>query len=203
MSYQQFTAAQLADLESRVFVLDGPDGTGKSTATASVASSLRAGLWKAPSPRAFGQACREWYLNEPWERERNLLASAADWRDILYRASVSLIPIVIDRGHCPSSFAYQGQGDERLLLLAQQLLITNLPRLRTVVLLPPVEEALRRLAGRPEKADALDAPDVVRRTYQHYEAALPYFVDRIPTLIIREVLPSEEIARRAERFFRS
>jgi thymidylate kinase len=168
------TIAQIADLESRVFVVDGPDGSGKSTAAARLATMIGAPLWKAPSHTPFGEAFRQWCITQPEQRERNLLAAAADWRDLLLRALDTPGPIVFDRGHLPSSFAYQAQSNKRLLQRCYDLLVTDLPLLPTVILLPPVEVALARLAARTEKADALDREDVVRKTYEHYYAAISF-----------------------------
>lgn len=152
----------MSRLFRRFFVLDGPDGAGKSTQLALLAGHLRAAgvdlcLTRDPGGTAIGDRIRAILL----DRDHGEMAVACEM--LLYMASrAQLVSEVIrpalSRGQCvlcdrwgSATLAYQGAGgaDEAAILQAAELAIGPTRPDLTVILDIPSEDGLAR-AGRTD-----------------------------------------------------
>jgi len=189
----------------RLVVMEGVDGSGKSTVARRLAESLGALLTFEPGDSALGRALRAMLLESDAPgfspRTEALLMSADRAQHVAEVVAPALQAggwVVSDR-YAPSTLAYQGYG--RGLDLAE---LTRLVAFATegvqpdlIVLLDvPVEQALARRRGvEPDRLEGLDTAfhERVRRGYLTMAAA-----DREHWAVVDGSVPLDEVLHKVE-----
>lgn len=182
-------------MTARFLVLEGVDGSGKTTqAKALVAWLEELGRspvhLREPGTTALGERLRALLLEpgrESWHPRSEALLFFAARRELLHRqvrpALAAGRDVVCER-FTPSSLAYQGQdaADADFILQLDQLVVGDLQPDRVIVLDLPVSESLQRMGRRQkqtgESADGMEERGVeflrtVRQGYLRYAEARP------------------------------
>jgi dTMP kinase len=173
-------------------VLEGPEGSGKSTQARLLAEAIRAAgydplVTREPGGTAIGEQVRRILLDPEncamlAETEALLIAAARAQHvaEVIRPALESGQVVVCDR-YVDSTLAYQGggRGLPRAALEGVQVFATGglVPDLRVLLDLP-VEQGLARRLGGPDEVNRLDLADVefhrrVRAAYLELAAADP------------------------------
>jgi dTMP kinase len=162
-------------LSGRFVVLDGPDGSGKSTQAGLLAEFLRAGELavcqvRDPGGTVIGDKIRKILLDRAHDEmavECELMlymASRAQLAREVIRPALAAGQCVLGDRYISSTLAYQGAGGMDLDAIRQAGRIAvgeTWPDL-TVILDLPAEAGLGRLKGAPDRMEA-KAPDFHRR----------------------------------------
>jgi len=187
----------MQDTTSRglLITFEGIDGSGKSTQAQMAADWLRQQgrpvlSLREPGGTAIGEAIRSILLakaNTAMCQETELLLFAAARaqiiREVIEPALAAGTWVICDRFY-DSTTAYQGygRGINRVMIRQLQEIATGGRRPdRTFLLDVSIPVALKRLAGRPGKADRLDGEDTafMIRTQEGYRAILHEEPDRV------------------------
>lgn len=182
----------------RLWVIEGVDGSGKSTQAARLVERLRAGgedplALREPGATPLGERVRELLLargaaRDGWNPRAEALLFFAARVELLARAiepALAAGRTVICERFTPSTLAYQGQSEEdaRFVLALDRLCVpAALQPERVVILDLAPEESFRRVlaagAGRTGGPDAIEARGLefqrrVRAGYLRYAAEHP------------------------------
>lgn len=196
---------------SLFLVLEGSDGTGKSTQAARLVSTLcasgrRAVLEREPTDGPIGRLIREMTVAGARPDPKTIaLLFAADRQEHARRIQALLDDgaiVVCDR-YALSTAVYQGATSGSLTVerWADDLSMFACPPDLIVVLTASLETCAARLRERGRPADAFEVDDFQRRVHRAYQNARDYrwgrsvrFVDaeRAPELVARSVLTEVE-----------
>ena len=181
--------------KGRLITFEGIDGSGKSTQAHLAADWLRQQGFEVlslrePGGTAIGESIREILLakaNTAMCMETELLLFAAARaqiiREVIQPALACGTWVICDRFY-DSTTAYQGYGrgiDRDMIRQLQAIATGGLRPDKTFLLDVSIPVALKRLAGRPAKADRLDGEDIafMARTLDGYRAILGEEPERI------------------------
>ncbi|MGI0131995.1 MAG: dTMP kinase [Thermoplasmata archaeon] len=183
----------------RLVVLEGIDGTGKSTLQRSLARRWRAEGWRVdcahePNDPRLGRMAQAAGVTDPWA---SALLFTADRLAALPRLESALARtdiVLMDRSFF-STLAYQGSllpPAERRALARLQRHVTLLPD-RVVLLDLPASEALRRIGHRGRSREPLERRRTLGRVARAYRA-----MARPPRWVVLDAtFPPAECAQRA------
>jgi dTMP kinase len=188
-----------------VFVsFEGVDGSGKTTQAATLAATLRAEgrqvvTTREPGGTQLGERVRALLLDAgrvaPWAEAALFAAARAQLVAEIVRPALDRAADVVCDRFVDSSLAYQGiargLGLEAVLELNRLATGGLLPD-RTFLLLLPVEEALRRAGGRPDRIER-EGVDLLERVDLAYRELATRYRGRI--VAIDATLPEDEVAR--------
>jgi dTMP kinase len=188
-----------------VFVsFEGVDGSGKTTQAATLAATLRAEgrqvvTTREPGGTQLGERVRALLLDAgrvaPWAEAALFAAARAQLVAEIVRPALDRAADVVCDRFVDSSLAYQGiargLGLEAVLELNRLATGGLLPD-RTFLLLLPVEEALRRAGGRPDRIER-EGVDLLERVDLAYRELATRYRGRI--VAVDATLPEDEVAR--------
>lgn len=182
----------MAETRRGVFItLEGPDGSGKSSLAARLASVLRTGgcevvLTREPGSTPLGEQLRRLVLDTEPAIERTGTADALMFAAARAQHVAEVIRPALERGalvvcdrFADSSLAYQGHGSGvpiEALRVVQRLATDGLVPDLTLLLDLPVEEGLRRKSAEVTRFEAsfdLDYHQRVRDAFLAFAAAEP------------------------------
>lgn len=182
----------------RLVVLEGIDGSGKSTLQRTLATRLRregvaVRLWAEPSNTALGRAARRSGRGDPFTSAMLFTLDRAAQRPRLDGWLASGITVVMDRSFF-STLAYQGPAvspSARPDIEKLQRQVARVPDLVLWLDLPPAE-ALRRVAGRGRPRESFERLRTLARTSAAYRRLSKVKGNRFVRLDGR--LPRSELA---------
>jgi dTMP kinase len=159
-----------------LIVIEGIDGTGKSSLAESLARRLRrggwrVGRWREPSRGALGQAARRASAKDPAQAAFLFTLDRGSQRADLRRLRARSDVVLSDRSFY-STLAYQGSAlppMERSQLERLQRAFAEPPDLVLWLDLPP-KEALARVRERGEARHRLEREATLRRVARSYRA---------------------------------
>ena len=191
---------------------EGIDGSGKSVQTSLLADALRSEgrdvvQTREPGGTALGERVREILLGDgsiaPWAEAVLFAGARAQLVEEVIRPALARGADVVCDRFLDSSLAYQGiargLGLDAVLEL-NSLATGRLTPDRTFLLLVPVEEAVRRTKGSPDRIE-LEGRDFLERVDRAYRDLAEAFPGRIVAL--DAALPVAEVARRVREELRA
>jgi dTMP kinase len=186
----------------RFIVLEGGEGSGKSTQAALLAEHLGADLTREPGGTALGERLRELLLateiGEITPRAELLLMAAARAQHVRERIAPALgsgRDVVCDR-FVGSTLAYQGYGRGLPLedvLVANELATDGLRPDLTVLLDLPVEVAAARLSGVTDRIEGAGV-EFHRQVFAGFRSLAA--ADSAGWIVIDATPPAHEVAAR-------
>jgi len=203
----------------RFWVIEGMDGSGKSTQAARLADALRAEgrtvlALREPGATPLGERIRSLLLHRPadeaWEARAEALLFFAARVELLAREIAPALAAdrdVVCERFSPSTMAYQGQNEQDaafVLRLDRLCVPETLQPERILILDLPAEESYRRvLAAALERAAAPDAIEARGLAFQQRVRAgyLRYAREQAHRCTVIEVqgLDEEAVAQRVRR----
>ena len=191
---------------------EGIDGSGKSVQTKLLADALRSEgrdvvQTREPGGTALGEQVRDILLGDgsitPWAEAVLFAGARAQLVEEVIRPALARGADVVCDRFLDSSLAYQGiargLGLDAVLEL-NSLATGRLTPDRTFLLLVPVEEAVRRTKGKPDRIE-LEGRDFLERVDRAYRDLAEAFPGRIVAL--DAALPVAEVARRVREELRA
>jgi dTMP kinase len=196
-----------------VFVsLEGIDGSGKSTHALLLAETLRSEgrdvvATREPGGTHAGERIRDLLLGDadltPWAEAALFAAARAQLVEEVIRPALEHGAVVVCDRFLDSSLAYQGLARElglEAVLELNRIATRGLVPDRTFLLVLPVDEALRRSQGEPDRIER-EGRAFLEKVANAYAQLAERFPERI--VAVDAALPTEQVAEQIREELRA